>query len=450
MVKTGLSSEDLQPLLAFMDRCKDGPVLTEITQLLLCLLADGGLMFATLIGNACNGAEGFASFVLFRLVTNPSEAVRAHGIRLLTHFYINFTGQSQRNSSYVSSPKGGNFLGLGAADMLGLELFKQTGGFAFLRQIMANYKNSSSLTYAALMEMVVSAHVNGWSLLQDNEVLGRSSGDFDFKTQAALLEKCIFAISPFVVSKSRLDESDQPTISSGMLPVLFDVMSQIDSLDRLQLLGDVFNLLKDNRYNCEIFCAHPDWTVFMLNQLVPLVVGTEGRSVLDQDLIIDLVCNTDTNSRSNLFHRNHFSKLTPFSEVPIRLRPLDSDPNDSTHGLQFSLCLKVFGIVIMHDLEFRANSREIEKMLFIAETLPSTGNALEEFLANRSVLNSVLYELKATVQRRYSGLLKSATGFGFGDRQARDLLENVVATVITVAQYILGGVMVGALLVLFS
>jgi hypothetical protein len=104
----------------------------------------------------------------------------------------------------------------------------------------------------------------------------------------------------------------------------------------------------------------------------------------------------------------------------------------------------------MHDLEFRANSREIEKMLFIAETLPSTGNALEEFLASRLVLNSVLYELKATVQRRYSGLLKSATGFGFGDRQARDLLENVVATVITVAQYILGGVMVGALLVLFS
>ena len=432
IVRAGISSEEIQPLLAFMDKCKDGTMLTEVTQLLLCLIADGGTPFAMHVSSVCNGPEGFASFVLFRLISNPLESVRSLGIRLLTHFYFNYSGSLPRNSYLSSSPKA-TFLTTGPGDVSGLDIFRQSGGFSLLRQIMANYAASSGeVTYSALLEMLFSSRMTG-SFLRNFEFFENRNGNYFLSEKALLSKHFVFLMKPFTISPYLLDEADQPTISIGMLPVLFEIITELTSIDRGRVLADTLDMVKYNAFNCDVFLAHPDWVNFVISSVVGVMERDKGVYLQDKDLAVYLMCFANDVDRGNHLDSHEFSKIDPLKSVPLIIdAPTLSAPSSDSE--RFALVSKIVSSIVLRDLESKANSRAIERIII------SASDGSSSTLACRAMLDILFYELKSSIRRKHRNLLKNALNFNFADRSERDILENVTASIVTVAQYVLGEV----------
>ena len=431
IVRAGMSSEEIQPLLAFMDKCKDGVMLAEVTQLLLCLIAERGTPFALHIATVCNGSEGFASFVLFRLITNPTEIVRSLGIRLLTHFYVHYAYAMQRSSYLSSSPKT-VFLNVVSNDSSGLELFRQSGGFSLLQRIMSNYSSASGeLTYNALMEMLFSNRMTS-SFLGNNEFFENTSGDgaYSLSEKALLSKQFVFTLKPFTVSSEMFDDTEQATISVGMLPVLFDIVTELTTFNRMRILSDILDIVKYSSLNCDVFVAHSDWARFVVGYVLGAMERVKSNYLQDKDLVSYLICSSNHIDRGSILDPHEFSNIDPVTSVPLlgENAQMESSLDDEL----FPLVSKIVSTVVLRELENKSNSREIERLILLS----SEGSA--NTLACRAILDILLYELKSMIRRKHRNLLKSAMTFGFSDRCARDLLENIVASIITIAQYVLG------------
>lgn len=413
LTKKACSVDELQPLLAFMDKCKDSVLLTEISQFLLCLVVDGKEEFASLLANVCNGAEGFASFVLFRLITIRDESVRAVGIRLITHFFNNYNLSASKNKS-------SSFLNLSAQESSGLSLFRMLGGFNLLKRMLSNYAATSSyLTYSALVEMMLSSRV-GDSILSQCEFVEPGSiedGPIEFKAQAVHSGKCIFTVKPFEVTAEAQHDSTQSHLAVSMLPVFFDLTEEMESLDRQKLLSDVLDIVKYNPRNCDVFALNPSWPCFIFKFLLPTMVLSEAvNRIHDVDAMLYLGCNIAKIDDADIV----------FEGVPL-LDP--SEYNISADGI-FSLCMKIFSTVLLKDLESTAKSREFERIL-----LGYSGNPLES-LATKVIISYATSELSAAIRRRHSSLVKNASSFTFVENNAKDFLENAISCIITIAQLV--------------
>jgi hypothetical protein len=159
------SEKDIRPVLDFMASCKNSEILYEMSELLLCLLVEGGPAVVTALTSAAKGPEEFASFIIFHLIHQAAEDVRCLGIRLLTHFYVRLDlvptailGLSlRRKGSILSRTIDSLSLNLSSAgDCQSIHRLVACGGLALLIQIITSHsRTSSEQTYSALLEMLL-------------------------------------------------------------------------------------------------------------------------------------------------------------------------------------------------------------------------------------------------------------------------------------------------------
>jgi hypothetical protein len=110
LIRHSPCEREVRPLLQYLAVARDTTVINELSQLILCLVIDGGPRILSAITEACHGAEEFASLVLHRLIQLPLEEARCLGIRLLTHYYIRLGTMSSSMLVLTLRRKKMNFL----------------------------------------------------------------------------------------------------------------------------------------------------------------------------------------------------------------------------------------------------------------------------------------------------------------------------------------------------
>ena len=156
------SEREIRPLFHFISCCKDVVVLVEISQLLLCLLVEGGSKIISVITEVCGGPEEFAAFTIQKMIKSHHEDLRCIGIRLLTHFYLRVdllpvsllvTTLKRRKGSILTRTMEKISMIAGGA---GMRRFHACGGFALLEEALtAHSETSTEKTYAVLLEMLL-------------------------------------------------------------------------------------------------------------------------------------------------------------------------------------------------------------------------------------------------------------------------------------------------------
>ena len=449
LIKCGNSKAEIEPLLAFMDKCKDEAMLNEISQLLLCLLVDGKMPFTVILADASNGAEGFASFVLFRLITNPHESVRANGIRLLTHFYASYNALPEMKSSQrVAFLAQNAFLtvSLDFQDVnCGLELFRQLGGLSLLRQMLANYVSSSSYsTYSALLEMLLSRSfgqqpetvaIEYEFILQTSfhrDAEGDGNNAIEFKKNALHSGRCVFSVVPFQLYPEMLSDLTEAGIATSMLSIFFPVCNSLQSLDMSQLLNDVLAIVKYCPLNRAEFTQQFDWPSYFLDYSTSLLrEEMPPPRLADDDFLLLLLSQVDCHDKG-LFQETSTKNCSLSCLKALPTRQGFPQSIHTAEDSNFSMSMKIFSTILLYDLENTQGSRELERLLGVYAV-----NSKDAFTVCCAIVNNTLFELIAEVLRKHQNLLRDTYVFAFIESSAKKiLLENIVCGIITIAQFI--------------
>ena len=312
----GSSEKEMVPFLDYIAICKDKVVVNELAQILLFLIMEGGPKIITAIISATNGVEEFAAFILLYLVHQPLEELRYSGIRILTHFYarVDQASSAVLNMSLKrkkkSLAKALGALGGGNNSNQGLQRLQLCGGMALLCELItAHCKYSTELTYAALLEMLLTkpgivksnalpvqladlfessfsinpqngSGVGGTSTLGLNSaqaIRQRTASFFNSPSSSLNGAKGQIKFASHYLSMDRFhDESD---MTNGIvLPLFFELIPKLPTITQEQIYTDLLALLKHSAGNRQAFCTSPSWHLCMYNLVLQLVENFPSTS----------------------------------------------------------------------------------------------------------------------------------------------------------------------------
>lgn len=336
------TEKEIRPILDFMAVCKNSEILHETAQLLLCLLVEGGAGVMIAITTATRGPEEFASFVIFHLIHQSAEDVRCAGIRLLTHFYVRLDLLPANVLTLALKRRKGSILSRTIESLAvsissnggyhSIHRLVACGGLALLIEIITSHsRNCTELTYAALLEMLltkagarsqvtikytdlfqgtttsadvvhhapssspVSTSSTGRDGINKNSFPNaNATGAFLLHTNAGTVpmadsphnrplsvpfagyDKGYLAHRSVVFSAHYLSPDlvhDEGTnmINSEVLPVFFEALPKIPLKLHDQIYNDLLALLKHSSGNRDAFVGNPLWHVCMFEMVYQLV-----------------------------------------------------------------------------------------------------------------------------------------------------------------------------------
>jgi len=329
LVLHGGSDKEVSPILDYMVMCKDRVVLNEIAQILLYLIVERGSKFMHTIIMACNGPEEFASFVLLYLVHQPYEELRCSGVRILTHFYlrvdqippsvVNMTMKARRKGSIISRA----IPTIGQNNSQGLQRLQLCGGLALLCEVISSHsKQSSELTYSALLELLLTkpgakcqVTVQYTDLFELSGVqsapvtspapqpstfrgrlasLGNASGASanNFNTARGHAGRSAVVFAADYLSPDQVHDEGVDMMNSVALPIFFELLPKLPVRVQGQIYGDLLALLKHSEGNCHAFVSSASWQLCMFGLVSQLVALSEnisgGKAVNTMSLLTEL------------------------------------------------------------------------------------------------------------------------------------------------------------------
>jgi WD40 repeat protein len=312
----GSSEKEMIPFLDYIATCKDKVVVNELAQILLFLIMEGGPKIITAVVAACNGIEEFAAFILLYLVHQPLEELRYSGIRILTHFYARVDQASstvlnmslrRKKKSLAKALGGGN-------TNLGLQRLQLCGGMALLCELIsAHCKYSTELTYAALLEMLLTKPIPGSGKMNtmpvpladlfDSTFAGGGGGSnsqavrqrtasfFNSPTSALNAAKGQVQFVAHYLSMDRFhDESDMT--NNLVLPLFFELIPKLPTATQEQIYTDLLALLKHSSGNRQAFYTCPSWHLCMFSLVSQQVdashsIGDVSHSFIHTDDVVN-------------------------------------------------------------------------------------------------------------------------------------------------------------------
>lgn len=229
MVQNDADNKELESMFSFMDKCKDSTVLNEVCQLVLCFIIEMGAAALQQIISACATPEGFTSFLIFRLISHPSEQVRSTAIRLLTHFY-------QRLKDTATAMPKSNIMAMAQVfevqkSIVGIMRLQESGGLYLVSKMLENkYCADSSLaTYSALLEMLVTMHGSSRKMYKYADADKNSENTGKFSKNGALR---VFALAPFSMPQAPSADERDDCVNECILSHFFTIVPKLhDSIE---------------------------------------------------------------------------------------------------------------------------------------------------------------------------------------------------------------------------
>lgn len=479
----GRTENEIFPVLDFMSSCKNSIVLNEVSELLLCLLVEGGSSIVTTITTACKGPEEFASFIIFRLIHQQHENIRCIGLRLLTHYYLRLEAvpSSVINLS-LKKHKGSisrtiESLNIINASSTSIQRLVAVGGLALLINIISEHSRyCSGITYSALLEMILSKpgsrsqvtikytdlHLpSSMSTIYAAKSSGDSSSSGINNLNVHSQKTVVFAAH--YLSPDQVHDEGESTINSIVLPLFFTCIPYMPLEMFDQIYSDMLALLKHSTGNRDTFCDLPLWHSCMFEMILRLLNVSPIPSG-DIEIHESAVLIKDYNK---LFSKDILLILQKFSNIVLQPNESNDDKlsldileilsddlketeqesealswlsskapqsldSDVVMDFTFTIGMKVYATLLLHAVERKSGWKELEK------TLSQTFNSSLGAAAARSVLSHLINELTFSIKSKYRSITKFLKSTNFNESSsARDHLENVLGTFYLSAQFAL-------------
>ena len=424
LVQNDLENKELESMFSFMDKCKDTTVLNEVCQLLLCFIVEMNSAAIQQIISACSSPEGFTSFVVFRLISSPSEEVRSSAIRLLTHFY--------QRLGETSAPinKGTNMSVISQVfevhkNRIGINALEDSGHLFLLSKMLENKwcADSSLLTYSALLEMLVTVHGSAEKLYTYADSLNNSENAGKLSKNGALR---VFALSPFNLSQLPSGDDQEGIINGCLLTHVFNIIPRLNDVVEDSLFVDFMTILKHRPENRDAFCAHLGWSqfFFQLSSRYVTLNENEDLRLLRSDDLLPLLRSWAVGSGGS----------AEMSSSPMETKPSSSSLTIYIHDekdkkdLRFAMCMKLNSTLMVHSTGFKNG------WLLLMRTLMVMMDSPEKHILSQAMLSHSINELTFGMDVRFKALLSRVVSDTPAVKQdAYDQLENFLVLVIVVS-----------------
>jgi hypothetical protein len=291
---------EIKHIMTFLAVCKDLALLDEVSQAVLCLLVEGGDRIMVSITEACCGPEEFASFILQRLITCPSEDVRCSGIRLLTHYYLRV--DSLPYSVITLSLKGYNnnilirtiekFSSI-TGEQQEMQRLQASGGLTLLCEWLSpNMSSSTTRTYSALLEMLLTkpgaknqVSVQYTHFSTDNFIVSSSAltapsthtpvrdnlkKTYSYREESNNRDKTVVFVAHYL-QPDKVHDDDSDMTNGVIIPVFLELLPLMSLPVQKQVISDMLALLKHSEGNRDAFCSNVIWHRCMYRLVAKLI-----------------------------------------------------------------------------------------------------------------------------------------------------------------------------------
>ena len=409
LLQNDAENTELESLFGFMERSKNSTVLNEICHLLLCLLTTEGSSFAEKMMTVCTSPEGFSAFIIAHLISSSSEKVRCSGLRLLTHLYQRLpkptTIVDRVRSSIVQAVD--PFTGV-----VGIQRLVKSGLLeVVIEKLEAVSKESSLLTYSALLEMLVT-------------IRGDAAQLYSYDERIVDGGVRLFALNDFTLYNIKREsifdfhhhqKEEEESINECVLPYFFKLIPHLDESIEDSLYADLRTILQYKSENRDSFCANLQWNNFFfeLSSRHIASINDEERdakyALTSQELFI-LLSKEQSSDHHDMGMLENRDQLTTVANE------------------RFSKCLELNNILVLHATKFTNGWLCWMRALMVMMDSP-----VKQILS-QALLSHSIYELSKGMDVRFKTLLgRVMSDLPAVKQEAYDQLENFLVLIITVS-----------------
>ena len=436
-------SQDIQPLISFLQSCEDNIVLNEIAQIILCILVgDSSLRIVSAILGVFKGHEDFLAFILNRLDHRPSEPLRCTFFALLVHVYLRMDSlpSSVAISSNSKVRKGTKLFKArekySSGDSVSVNRLETCGGLASICMLLnANKKDCGEETYLIL-----------YNLLFMNKTSSSAVSPFFLK----LFKESISNTS--LSNEECLVDQSQEIRNPSMLISYFYFAPKLPMNVQERVYSDLLAILKHSVENRNIFRGNMSWHLCLCDLVGQLIVVKESEptDVLNIDDVTGFIeawalferPHKDDTIAHLCNHSSHVLRYQPSSTIPgspvskpalriSRTAEGRKSTDASMLDMWFDIGMKTYATMLVHSMDISGGFIEVQRTA--SQSLDSTqGIAL-----TLSVFSHLLHELTFSVQSKYKDLQRMARSPNGDDViEATNKLENMLSIIILLSLYL--------------
>ena len=418
LISVGASEKEMRPLLIYLNNSHDHVMMNEMAQFILTFIVHSdtyySAKFMSIMAEICRGPEEFASFILHRLVHQPSEELRCTGIRILTHYYQRLENlpvsiltltMRRRNHSVVTRTMDKITILSGGQ---GLQRLQVSGGLALLCEILSHYMpTSTEISYTSILEMLLTKPG-----LKSQVTLQNLSDNSELHP-VPHLNSLLQRASLFSLSSEQISDDQSDMMNSYVLPVFFYLIPLLPVHTYGDILTNLLALLKHSPINRDAFAAStdPSWHTCLFDVLLQCIEFNDKK-----------VLNSISNSNL-VFEMNKYSNVlgVPITDVNRNAPSVSEYDSQCTNKMSintsvlsqdldtwFAIGMKVYSTMLLHSIDCKGGWKEMEKALAQSFSSNLSSKESNEFRVSvtQTILSHTFNELSFTIRSRVKEIKK--------------------------------------------